>query len=143
MRVTVNGKRWDSALKVRINPKNWDPVKEKAIGDDSFSNLVNETIESTKFRIHKIKLSFEDEGKSITLDAIKNKFLDKDKNHRTILSLFQKHNKECEMKVGVQVTYSTYERYKTCYKHTKEFIKKEYKVEDLPISEINCKFRGY
>jgi integrase len=140
MRVTVNGRRWDSALKVRINPNNWDPVKEKAIGDDSFSNLVNETIESTKFRIHKIKLSFEDEGKPITLDAIRSKFLDKDKNHRTILSLFQKHNEECEMKVGVQVTYSTYERYKTCYKHTKEFIKKEYKVEDLPISEINRRF---
>ena len=90
MRVTVNGRRWDSALKVRINPNNWDPLKEKAIGDDSFSNLVNETIESTKFRIHKIKLSFEDEGKPITLDGIKSKFLDKDKNNRTILSLFQK-----------------------------------------------------
>jgi integrase len=140
MRVTVNGRRWDSALKVRINPNNWDPMKEKAIGDDSFSNLVNETIESTKFRIHKIKLSFEDEGKPITLDGIKSKFLDKDKNHRTILSLFQKHNEECEMKVGVQVTYSTYERYKTCYKHTKEFIKKEFKVEDLPISEVNRRF---
>ena len=131
MRVTVNGRRWDSALKVKINPNNWDPVKEKAIGDDSFSNLVNETIESTKFRIHKIKLSFEDEGKPISLDAIKSKFLDKDKNNRTILSLFQKHN---------EVTYSTYERYKTCYKHTKEFIKKEYKVEDLPITEINRRF---
>jgi integrase len=44
------------------------------------------------------------------------------------------------MKVGVQVTNSTYERYKTCYKHTKEFIKKEFKAEDLPIAEINRRF---
>ena len=66
MRVTVNGRRWDSTLKVRINPNDWDPIKEKAIGDDSFSNLANETIESVKFRIHKIKLTFEDEGKPIT-----------------------------------------------------------------------------
>jgi len=102
-----------------------------------YSNLVNETIESAKFRIHKIKLGIEDERKLLTLDAVKNKFLDKDKNQRTILSLFQKHNEECEMKVGVQITYSTYERYKTCYKHVKEFLKKEYKVEDLPVSEIN------
>ncbi|MFA5818113.1 MAG: site-specific integrase [Bacteroidales bacterium] len=137
LRLTVNGRRWDSALKVAINPNDWDPIKEKATGDDNFSNLVNDTIESIKFRIHKIKLSMEDEGKTITLEGIKNKFLDKDKNHRTILALFQKHNEECEMKVGVQVTYSTYERYKTCYKHVKEFLKKEYKVEDLPVSEIN------
>lgn len=140
LRLTVNGRRWDSALKVAINPDDWDPIKEKATGEDSFSNLVNETIESTKFRIHKIKLSFEDEGKPITLEGIKNKFLDKEKNHRTILALFQKHNEECAMKVGVQVTYSTYERYKTCYKHTKEFIKKEFKAEDLPIGEINKRF---
>lgn len=140
MRVTVNGRRWDSTLKVRINPNDWDPIKEKATGDDSFSNLANETIESLKFRIHKIKLTFEDEGKSITLEGIKNKFLDKGKNHRTILSLFQKHNEECAIKVGVQVTYSTYERYKTCFNHTKEFIKKEYKVEDLLISDINRRF---
>jgi integrase len=139
-RLTVNGRRWDSALNTGINPADWDPKKEKATGDDSFSNLVNETVESTKFRIHKIKLGFEDEGKALTLEAVKNKFLDKDKNHRTILALFQKHNEECEIKVGVQVTYSTYERYKTCYKHTKEFIKKEYKVEDLPITEMNRRF---
>ena len=138
MRLTVNGKRWDSALKVGVDPKYWDQQKEKVIGgDDRDSNLVNETIESTKFRIHMIKLGIEDERKLLTIDAIKNKFLDKDKNQRTILALFQKHNEECKMKVGVQITYSTYERYETCYKHVKEFLKKEYKVEDLPVSEIN------
>jgi hypothetical protein len=61
LRLTVNGRRWDSVLKVAIDPKDWDLVKEKAMGDDSFSNLVNETAESTKFQIHNIKLSFEDE----------------------------------------------------------------------------------
>jgi len=137
MRLTVNGRRWDSALKVGINPANWDSKKERASGDDRYSNLVNETIESTKFRIHKIKLGIEDEGKILTIEAIKNKFLDKDKNNRTILELFQKHNQECEMKVGVQITNATSVRYKTCYKHFKEFLKKEYKVEDLSISEIN------
>jgi integrase len=137
MRLTVNGRRWDSALKVGINPDNWDKRKERANRDDRYSNLVNETIESTKFRIHKIKLGIEDEGKVLTLEAVKNKFLDKDKNHRTILELFQKHNQECELKVGVQITNATYVRYKTCYKHVKEFIRKEYKVEDVPVSEIN------
>jgi hypothetical protein len=138
MRITVNGKRWNSALKVGADPKYWSQQKEKVIGgDDRDSNLVNETIESTKFRLHKIKLGLEDEKKPLTIDAVKNKFLDKDKNQRTILALFQKHNEECKMKVGVQITYSTYERYETCYKHTKEFLKKEYKIDDLPSHHFN------
>jgi integrase len=29
---------------------------------------------------------------------------------------------------------------KTCYKHTQEFLKKEYKAEDLPVAEINRRF---
>ena len=140
MRLTVNGRRWDSALKVGVNPKEWDQQKERATGDDRYSNLVNETIESTKFRIHKIKLGLEDEGKTLTLEGIRDRFLDKDKNQRKILALFQKHNEECEMKVGIQITHATYGRYKTCYKHTKEFINKEYKADDLPLSDVNRRF---
>jgi integrase len=139
-RITVNGRRWDSALKVGISPSYWDSKKEKATGNDRDSNLVNEAVESTKFRIHKIKLVIEDEGKLVTLEGIRDRFLDKEKNNRTILKLFQNHNNECENKVGVQITSATYERYVTCYKHTREFLKKEYKVEDLPISEINRRF---
>ena len=104
MRLTVDRKRWDSALKVGIDPSRWDQKTERATGDDSNSLLVNETIASTKFRIHKIKLAIEDEGKLLTLEAVKNKFWDKEKSHRKILELFQKHNEECEMKVGVQIT---------------------------------------
>jgi hypothetical protein len=82
----------------------------------------------------------EDQGKILTLKAVKNKFLDKDKNSRTILILSKKHNEECEQKIGVLITRATYGRYETCYKHVREFIKKEYKAEDLPISDINKRF---
>lgn len=137
MRLTINGRRWDSTLKVGVDPKEWDQQKEKATGGDSVSNLVNETIESTKYRIHKIKLGLEDEGKTITLEGVRDKYLEKDKNQKKIIVLFQKHNEECERKVGVQITNATYGRYKTCLNHAKEFIKKEYKAEDLPLTEIN------
>jgi Arm DNA-binding domain len=76
MRITVNGKRWDSALKVGVDPKYWNQQKEKVIGgDDRDSNLVNETIESTKFRLHKIKLGLEDERKPLQSMLLKIDFL--------------------------------------------------------------------
>jgi hypothetical protein len=34
MRITVNGKRWDSALKVGVDPRYWSQQKEKVIGGD-------------------------------------------------------------------------------------------------------------
>ena len=137
LRVTINGKRWDSALNMGIDPKEWDAKKEKATGENRDSNLVNETVESAKYRVQKIKLSLENEGKLLTLDGIKAKFLDKDLNSRTLLDLFQKHNEESKQKIGVQIAYATYERYMTCYNHLKEFLKKEYKANDLPVYDIN------
>ena len=142
MRLTINGRRWDSALNIKILPSKWDAKRQIAIDDhdERYSNLVNETIESFRFRIHKIKLKLEDEGKMITLESVKEKLIDKEAFDRTILTLFQKHNDECKMKIGIQVTKATYGRYLTCYSHMKEFIKKEYNAEDLPISEVNRRF---
>jgi len=116
------------------------PVKELALESAKDSNLINETIESAKYRIHKIKLSLEDQEELLTIDAIKTKYWNIEKNGRTILLLFEKHNDECKQKVGVLITQATYGRYLTCYSHVKEFIKTEYKADDLPVTEINRRF---
>jgi hypothetical protein len=65
-----------------------------------YSNLANETMESIRFRIHKIKLKLEDEGKTVTLENVRDKFLDKGITNRTILALSHNHNEECRTKVG-------------------------------------------
>jgi integrase len=142
MRLTINGRRWDSALKIKIGPSKWDAKRQVAISDndEKDSNLINETIESLRFRIHKIKLKIEDEGKLLTIESIRDKLIDKEKFDRTILKLFQNHNDECKLKVGIQVTQATYGRYLTCYKHLGEFINKEFKAEYLPVSSVNRRF---
>jgi hypothetical protein len=71
MRLTINGRHRDSALKIKINPSKWDAKRQVAISDngEKDSNLINETIESLGFRIHKIKLKIEDEGKLLTIES--------------------------------------------------------------------------
>jgi len=142
LRITNNGKRWDSALKIGVDPGRWDAKKQIEIIEDGakYSNLVNETIESLRFRIHKIKLKLEDEGKVLTLESIRDKLTDKENLERKILKLFQRHNVECEQKVGIQIASATSERYQTCYKHLRDFIKNEFRAEDLPVYEINKRF---
>jgi hypothetical protein len=49
MRITVNRKRWDSALKVGVIPADWDQQKERAIGEVRYSNLVNERLRVQNF----------------------------------------------------------------------------------------------
>ena len=42
--------------------------------------------------------------------------------------------------VGEHFAEGTLERYKTTYKHTADFIKMKYKVDDLPITRVNHEF---
>jgi integrase len=141
LRLTVNGRRWDHFLNVGIIPEKWDSKKQAEMVENvRDSNLANETMESIRFRLHKIKLKLQDEGKTITLENVRDKFLDKEIAERTILALFRKHNEECKTKIGIQITRATYGRYLTCYSHLKEFLKKEFNAEDVPIIHINRRF---
>ncbi len=125
---------------VGVKETSWDAKKQQAKPDDKDSKIVNDKIDSLLYRVHKAKLKLDDEGKEITIDHIKYLIADREKEEKTILTLFKKHNMECEQKVGVLLTQATYERYVTCYNHVEEFIKHEYKSNDLSISEINRKF---
>ena len=136
LRLTINGKRWDSSLQTGIKVPDWDPRSMRATGEDEDSILINEIIESTIFRLHKIKLAIEDEGSILSIDTVKTRFREKDSERKSILRLFSKHNEECERKIGIQITKATAQRYETCYRHFSEFLAREYKVRDLPVFEI-------
>ena len=73
----------------------------------------------------------------MTIGLVKTKFLGQEKLQRTIIQLFESHNDECKTKVGVKITKATHVKYVTCLKHAQDFLRKVYKVEDLPISEID------
>jgi hypothetical protein len=140
VRITINGRRWDMSLQLGVDLNNWDTKKERAIGNDVGSDTINNKIESLKFQLHKIKTNIEEEGKTMTLGLVKTKFLGQERLHRTIIQLFESHNEECKKKVGIKITKATHVKYVTCLKHTRDFLHKVYKADDLPISEIGKEF---
>jgi integrase len=137
MRITINGSRWETSTKVGVDTDKWDSQKEKARGSDKNSYLVNDTIDNARYRVQKIKLKTEQDDKQLTLGNIKYGFTDRQRVERTIMKLFDEHNKNCVRKIGIQMAKATYERYLTCRKHFKDFLCFEYKVYDLPVCDIN------
>lgn len=137
MRITINGNRWETSMQVGVEPEKWDSNKEKARGSDRNSIMVNDSIDNARYRVQKIKLKTEQEGKLPTLANIRYLFQDRQRIDRTIIKLFNEHNKNCVRKIGTQMAKATYERYLTCLKHFKDFLHKEYGIEDLAVSDIN------
>ncbi|MBK8884453.1 MAG: hypothetical protein IPN67_19470 [Bacteroidales bacterium] len=98
MRLTINGIRWDTALQLGVKETSWDAKKQQAKPDDKDSKIVNDKIDSLLYRVHKAKLRLDDEGKEVTINHIKDLLSDREKEAKTILTLFKKHNMECEQK---------------------------------------------
>jgi integrase len=137
LRVTVNGRRWETSLNIGLDYNKWDSNKEKCRGFDKNANLVNELIDSTRDKIYRIKLRIDQEDKHLTIENIKYFYFDRQREKKSILQLFDNHNNFCEKKVGINMSKATYERYLTCRNHFSDFIKKEFDMSDLPIGKID------
>jgi hypothetical protein len=55
LRITINGRPWDSSLQPGVDLNNRDTKKERDIGNDEGSDTINDKIESLKFRLDMIK----------------------------------------------------------------------------------------
>ena len=62
------------------------------------------------------------------------------KSKTGILELFGRHNDEFAAKVGFSRTRETYARYQVVLRHLTEFIRKRYRREDIPLTEIRASF---
>lgn len=137
LRITINGQRWETSLKIGVDKEKWDSRKEKSRGFDKNSNLVNDLINTTRDKIYRIRLRLDQEDKPLTLGYIRYYYSDRERLERTILRLFDSHNSFCEKKVGVQIAQATYDKYLLCRKYLSELLKKEYLCDDLPVRDID------
>ena len=63
-----------------------------------------------------------------------------EEKQRTIVAIFQYHNKQVKALVGKEFAAGTLERYETVLKLLQLFLEFHYKVKDMPITQINHKF---
>ncbi|MCL8007677.1 site-specific integrase [Gelidibacter japonicus] len=140
LRITVNGKRSEISINRKIPLNKWNSIAGKIKGTTSDVRELNQYMDSIKYRVQSIYNNLIREGRPITPITIKNRFLGKDVKVKMILQIFQQHNDKVEKLVGKDFAAGTLERYKTARKHLKNYIIKEYKVEDIPVTDVNHEF---
>jgi site-specific recombinase XerD len=81
------------------------------------------------------------EGKSLTIDSIKNKWFGiVTERPRMLLEIFEHHNRQMKELIGQEFSPLTFERYTTSKKHTHDFMKWKYNVDDMNIKDLNYEF---
>ncbi len=139
MRITVNGQRAENNIQKSILPNLWNQAKERATGTSRTANDLNKFIEEARIKVHAIVTELQQENEPVTAIVVQQRFYGinpKKKKEKTILEVIQAHNDEAETLIGKDYTKTTVYRYKSMKRYLEEMIKKNYEVDDLPLSEF-------
>lgn len=140
LRITVNGKRSEFSIKRKIPLTKWNSEAGKLRGTVQEARELNRYLDSIKNKVNKIHEHLLENEAFVSAEIIKNTYLGRSKKHKMVLVLFKEHNDKVERLIGKDFALGTSERYKTAKKHVGNYIQKEYKVEDIPVKDIDHTF---
>jgi integrase len=140
LRITVNGLRAEFSIKRKIRPEKWCSIKGRVKGSNSKTKALNHYIDELESKAFDIHSKFVIKKRPFNADLIKSKLLNKEETHKTLLSIYDEHNTQIEQLVGLDYSYGAYRRHIRTRNHLAAFIKKEFKLEDLFIVEVDLNF---
>jgi site-specific recombinase XerD len=140
LRITVDGQRTELAASRKCAPEKWDAVNGRATGSKADSRALNAYLDDVQFKIFDLHRKMSEADESITAETLKNRFVGKEEKARTILAVFEDHNQKMKSLIGQEFEKSTLQRYETCLMHTKEFMRLQYNISDIPVTKINFTF---
>lgn len=140
VRITVNGDMTQFNTKVDIHPDLWDAKIGRAKGKTAEAANLNRLLDNIRGNIsfHYNEL-INSKGYALP-EQIKNALLGINKSESTLVTCFTQYNELCELRVGKTITQKTFTRYKLTLTRLVEFMKVQYNISDIPLSEIDTNF---
>jgi integrase len=141
MRVTIAGERFEIGTKRYVLTNNWSAETGRVKGTTSNAKSVNNFLESLLSKAYSHQRQILNEGKEFSMTEFKNKWLGVSTERiYMLMEIFEEHNAQMKALVGHEFSPLTLERYTTSKKHTQEFMKWKYKVDDMDIRKLNYQF---
>lgn len=136
IRITVNGKRSEISLKRSILFKDWDASKNRARGNNYKIRILNTYLDQVYSQLLDCHKQLLDEGKIVSANAIKRRYLGEDDTHKTLKELITYHNTNMitVLKSGTMKNYYTTEKY------LQKFLKQKLKMDDIYLKQLNYRF---
>ena len=119
-----------------VSPNLWDTKAGRLTGKSTLAVKTNIALDKIRVDINRHYQEVMQTDGFVTADKVKNAYLGLGIKQDTFLTLFAKYNQEFSRKVGYNRAEGTYSKYCTLYKHMENYIKQEYKREDIFLKEL-------
>jgi len=139
-RITIDTKVAQFSTKADVNSTLWNTKTGRAIGKSSQAILVNRAIDRLTQEINKFYTEMVDKQGYVTAELVKNALYGIGRKQDMLLKLFNEHNQEFKLRVGVNRVEDTYSSYLHSYHQLLNFISQKYGMEDIALDKLNLNF---
>jgi len=141
MRIGIGEKRINIVTKIHVKINEWSIEHSKLKTNTEEARRINKMLEGFKFKAFDYQRELMTEGKEVTLENIKAKWYGISLEKETMLmEVFKDHNEQMKALVGQEFSPLTLERYETSFRHTQEFMRWKYKIDDIDVKKLNYEF---
>ena len=136
VRITVNGKRSEISLKRTILLKEWDNSKNRGRGSSYKIRVLNTYLDQVYSQLLDCHKQLLEEGKIVSANAIKTRYLGEDDTHKTLKELIAYHNTN----MITVLKFGTMKNYYTTEKYLNKFLTSKLKSNDIYLKQLNYRF---
>ncbi|MBU3681240.1 MAG: site-specific integrase [Flavobacterium sp.] len=139
-RITINGSRIELSTSRTVEKAKWNTAAGKVKGNSEEARLINSHLDLLKHNVYETEKWLLNNGHEINAQTLKNKLTGIDENQRMLLTIFEDHNKRMKDLIGKEFSINTHKKYLTAISHTRDFLKSQYRVNDIAISKVDIAF---
>lgn len=139
-RITVNGSIAQFSAKLSVPEHLWEVSGGRAKGRSVEADRINRHLDNIRTQIGKHYQAICDRDSFVTAEKVKNAYLGFGEKYRMLLEAFEKFTADLRKRVGIDRNYGTWKRYRKSIDHLRSFMRKEYRVSDMPLAELEQSF---
>lgn len=128
------------STKLKVEERLWSVKSGRAIGKSRVAVELNREINRINLLIHSHYRDILERMGKVTATEVKNAFQGIASAQKTLLGFFDELVQEFHLRVGIDRAYATYQKYVNAHMHLKRFIHAKYKVEDIPLGQLDLPF---
>jgi len=140
IRFSIDNERVEISTGRHIKPTDWNSKLNKAITKKKGAGQLNKFLDVLKNSIYDHHTEMVKNGEHITAKKLKTRFLGIDEDRKTLLEVFEYHNKQITELIGITYAPATIQRYNTTLDHIKSFLKHQYNLKDIALHRIKYSF---
>ena len=139
IRITYDNDRRNIATGYSIEPDRWNKEKGLVKGKQNDATAINDYLQQAQSKLINLYNDMMREG-DINLDKLIDRFFGKDHTPMTLLEMVKYHNDDFHKRIGIDYTFSTFEKYDILRKKLEAFIPVKYGKQDIRIRDLSFQF---